>query len=99
MLKVILATLLAACGVNSNPTTPDSGNALSQPEHPDDRQPPPEPPRQEDAYFCCDSLNSQGKGSGEGCEQILHTVVAGCSKVLHCTDGYTNDEGKVTCTG
>jgi hypothetical protein len=90
-----LPTAAASCA-SSTPASAELG--FTDHEGPDD-SPPPKPPQPEDAYFCCDSLNSQGKGSGNGCEQILHTVVAGCAKVLHCTDGYTNDEGKVTCTG
>jgi hypothetical protein len=91
-----LPTAAAGCA-SSTPAASKIG--ISDHESPEDLQPPPKPPQHEDAYFCCDSLNSQGKGSGEGCEQILHTVVAGCAKVLHCTGGYTNDNGKVTCTG
>ncbi len=87
--KIIMFAAIAACGVSSTPATA---------EPPPDYRPPSKPPQEEDAYFCCDSVNPQGKGSGEGCEQILHTQVAGCSKVLHCTKGYTNDEGKVHCT-
>jgi hypothetical protein len=86
---------IAAASCSSSP--PATAELSANPE--DDDQPPPKPPQEEDAYFCCDSLNPQGKGSGNGCEQILHTVVAGCTKVLHCTGGYTNDDGKVTCTG
>jgi hypothetical protein len=88
----LVSTAAASCS-SSPPATAEFAGA------PEDYQPPPKPPQEEDAYFCCDSLNPQGKGSGDGCVQILHTVVGGCAKVLHCTDGYTNDEGKVTCTG
>jgi hypothetical protein len=91
-----LPTAAASC--SSSPATTSEAAELAA-RGPDDDQPPPGPPQKEDAYFCCNSLNPQGKGSGGGCEQILHTVVAGCPKVLHCTGGYTNDDGNVTCTG
>jgi hypothetical protein len=91
-----LSQPLPTVAANCSSSPPATDEFASDPEN---YQPPPEPPQEEDAYFCCDSLNPQGNGSGDGCQQILHTVVAGCAKVLHCTDGYTNDEGRVTCTG
>ncbi|PRQ08144.1 hypothetical protein [Enhygromyxa salina] len=104
IITIALAFALALALAQPLPTGAASCSSSPSATHdlasaPEEYEPPPKPPQKEDAYFCCDSLNPQGKGSGEGCEQILHTVVAGCAKVLHCTDRYTNDEGKVTCTG
>jgi hypothetical protein len=85
----LLAIILAACGVNSSLATTES---------PANRKPPAEPPHEGESYWCCDSVNGQGNGSGGGCEQILQEHVILCDKVLHCTKGYTNDDGSVTCT-
>jgi hypothetical protein len=48
--------------------------------------------------FCCDSVNSAGKGSGEGCVTVNEEDVDGCSDVLACAEGYTKSDGHVVCT-
>jgi hypothetical protein len=83
--KALLFTILGACGV-----------AAGAASNPDDLAPPREPPQERETHWCCDSINAQ-QASGEGCEEIIITAVAGCAKVLHCTGKYTYDDGKVTC--
>lgn len=53
----------------------------------------------EDHHFCCESVNSEGKGSGDGCVKISEDSVNSCSEVLGCTHGYTKSGGVVRCTG
>jgi hypothetical protein len=91
--KPLLFALLAACGIPSTATT-------EQPEPPAENPvvPPAPPPQEGESYWCCDSVSGQGTGSGNGCEQILQEHVILCDKVLHCTKGYSNDDGHVTCT-
>jgi hypothetical protein len=93
--KPLLFAVLATCGIPSTAATTE------QPEPPAEQPdvPPAPPPQEGETYWCCDSVNGQGNGSGEGCEEILHSVVALCNNVLHCTKGYTkNADSKVTCT-
>jgi hypothetical protein len=96
--KLILSAVLAACGVQSNQVkSPDASDpAAIKVSGPHEDSPPPKPPIIEDAtYFCCDSV-SDGK-KGEGCQEIPGSHVVLCEKVLKCPDGYSNDDGKVTC--
>jgi hypothetical protein len=69
---------------------------------PDALQPPectqPKPIDKKEQTFCCDSVNSMGKGSGEGCVTITEDHVDSCSDVLACAEGYTKTDGHVTCT-
>jgi hypothetical protein len=84
--KPLIVAFAVACGVSSTPAT-------SEP--PENYQPPPTPPVEDATYFCCDSVS--GGNKGEGCEEIPGSHVVLCDKVLKCPDGYSNDEGKVTC--
>jgi hypothetical protein len=86
--KTILVAILAACAA-------PSGAAATNVSHPNEKAPPPKPPIEDATYFCCDSV-SNGK-TGDGCEEIPGSHVVLCEKVLKCPDGYSNDDGKVTC--
>jgi hypothetical protein len=84
--KPLLLIILAACAAPSGAAANSS---------PTEKVPPSEPPEDDPTYFCCDTV-SNGK-SGEGCDEIAAGHIVLCGKVLKCPDGYTNDEGKVTC--
>lgn len=49
-------------------------------------------------FFCCDSVDSSGRGSGEGCVKMSEDHVNSCSDVLYCPGGWTKSEGTVRCT-
>lgn len=82
--KALMFTIITAC------TVPSESAA-----NPIDKAPPERPDERAD-YFCCGSLDAPTK-SGEDCVEILQSRVAACGKVLKCPEGYTNDEGSVTC--
>jgi hypothetical protein len=86
--KTFLVAILAACAA-------PSGAAATNVSSPNEKAPPPKPPIEDATYFCCDSV-SNGK-TGDGCEEIPGSHVVLCAKVLKCPDGYSNDDGKVTC--
>ncbi|KIG18896.1 hypothetical protein DB30_07232 [Enhygromyxa salina] len=76
--------LLAACGTHSNAPAPD------------DREPP-DPP-QIDQHFCCNSVNSTGHGSGQGCVAINKENINTCAEILYCASNWTkNSDGDVKC--
>lgn len=76
----LLLTLLAAYGAHSD-----------QP----DKEPPPEPP-QDGQAFCCISVDKKTK-SGEGCRAISTEHINTCDKVLHCAGDYIKEDAVVTC--
>ena len=84
-IQAIVIAALLACGAN--------------PDNPDDPEiEPTDIPQAQETWWCCDSVSGQGNGSGEGCEPLASQHVALCPKVLHCTKGYTNNDGSVHCT-
>jgi hypothetical protein len=99
MPKVILLAILAACGVRSSAAaTPET--PASEPDGPDDVEPPEgdEPP--EDQYFCCQSVKFDGKektGHGDGCNMIDAGRAALCSELLYCPSGFVSSQGSVDC--
>lgn len=50
-------------------------------------------------HFCCESVNSIGKGSGDGCVAVSADHINTCEDLLYCPFGYTKSGGGVTCTG
>jgi hypothetical protein len=101
MTKAITFALITAGGVTTggalNPTrgTAPQESSSAAVSNPNEKAPLPKPPVEDATYFCCDSV-SNGK-NGEGCEEIPRSHVVLCDKVLKCPDGYSKDEGKVTC--
>jgi hypothetical protein len=89
--KPLLLIILAACAAPSGAAV----NSNSPERDPPELAPPPNTPQPIETFWCCDAII--GKGEGDGCDEITASKVALCSKVLHCTDGYDFDEGKVTC--
>jgi hypothetical protein len=85
--KPLLLLILAACAA-------PSGAAVNS--SPNEKAPPPERPQTRETHWCCESLGP-ATGTGNGCDEIAVSAVLLCDKVLHCTDGYMNDDGKVTC--
>jgi hypothetical protein len=94
--KPFIIAIIAACGITTNPDSPEKSSAVdatAASDGPDDPAPPPN--IQKDQHFCCDRLG--GNGSGDGCITIDKTHVAGCKMVLYCADSYENNNGHVTC--
>jgi hypothetical protein len=90
--KSLLLALLAACGVHSNPAT--------EPDPPNDVEPPDADEPVEDQYFCCQSVKFDGKektGHGDGCSMTDEKHVILCNTVLYCPGGYTMNQGAVDC--
>jgi hypothetical protein len=86
--KHVLLTLLAACGVHSNPQADGP---------PDTEQP--DGHNQEtvhDQHFCCHSVDQKNL-TGDGCNTIASTQIDKCDKVLYCAGNWSKDEGHVVC--
>ena len=79
--KTIVFTLLAACGVTSNPST-----------DPDKIEPPEE--LQENQHWCCNTVSDF---TGEGCVAIAKENINTCKNVLYCEGNWMKQDGKVTC--
>ncbi|KIG15996.1 hypothetical protein DB30_05050 [Enhygromyxa salina] len=87
--RPLLLALLAACGVNS------SGAPAGPPHEQPEKKPPDD--IEKDYIFCCQSVDTQTK-SGDGCVTIGENQIDSCSTVLACADGFTKQDGTVTCT-
>jgi hypothetical protein len=80
--KALLFTVIAACGIHPAAASDPPGFS---------------PPPTAETYWCCDAIVDHPKGRGTGCNETTASGVILCDKVLHCTNGYTYDDGKVTC--
>jgi hypothetical protein len=89
-MKIILSTLLAACGTASTPATTEPPE-----EQPDDMQLP-GPHVKDNVYFCCHDVDHKTK-SGDGCVTIGEKEIDRCDTVLFCSEGGTKKDGKVSC--
>jgi len=89
MLKPLLLTLLAACGVEPPTESPATASPDLTIEAPED-----EPPEQ---LFCCQSVNPR-TWSGDGCAMVATEHVALCgTAILFCHASWTLSDGTATC--
>jgi hypothetical protein len=91
MIKAIVFAALAACGVSPTPAT-----AAPPAEHPDEFEPNEMKPKE--SHWCCQAVDPKTK-SGDGCSAFSGSieVINQCAEYLHCPDGATKHDGKVTC--
>jgi hypothetical protein len=76
-----------------------SGGALGPDSKPPEEQPDKKPPGtipRENVYFCCHDVDHATK-SGDGCITIGEKQIDSCASVLTCADGFTKEDGTVTC--
>lgn len=78
---VLTIAILAACVAPSNP--PDDGYQPNQ-------------TVLMDQHFCCNKVDPKTL-SGEGCTAIGPEHINTCSKVLFCPEGWTKNDGDVSC--
>jgi hypothetical protein len=62
-----------------------------------DQLAPPEDIDGKDQLFCCNSVESSGKGTGDDCSAIGEELINSCSNVLYCSGNWTKKDGVITC--
>jgi hypothetical protein len=90
--KPLILALVAACGVTAGASTP----ATAEP--PDDVQPTEPIVKPIESHWCCKSVDPKTM-SGEDCTAFSGSIeiINTCAEYLHCPDGASKHDGKVTC--
>ncbi len=48
-------------------------------------------------HFCCTSVDTNGKGSGEGCTAIGPELINACDHVLYCAGNWAKQKNTTEC--
>lgn len=54
-------------------------------------------PRPIEQHFCCTSVDTSGKGSGEGCTAVGPELINACDNVLYCSGNWAKKKDTTEC--